>query len=361
MIAMDRCNATMDSCEKQNMAEDKANCQEPRHIRQRASRAARRSLASISPGNSHSQRQSTLISTLPPEVRNLIYGHALSQYADCNTPSRNTTWRGTWRGHTDKAQIKCDTTLLLTCRMIYYEAHMIPLRSATHHIDIDGSELGLIPYFQQYHRPSQQRVDSPYLRLHRLSSQQGRHLYHLHQELALPDTKTFNKLIRPHLKWKRITWTINDSRLMRYDRLTVEIMPILRAIHLPASCHEVNVELQLTECELSRTIQLASLESCQGIELRKEDGSKLVHTGTTKYSRSKDLVIEYDEKVGPIICPDIYEFRRLTWRSGVPKREYTSFDRVRCLEENLAESTVAPSSSGQIAEPPLQGPSGLGI
>ena len=205
---------------------------------------------------------------------------------------------------------------------------MIPLRSATHHID--GFEWGV--------------AKSLYHRLLRLSSQQGRHLYHLHQIVALLETDVFTILIRPHLKWKKITWTITEGlNSFRYKRLADVIKPRLLAISFPAFCQEVNLELELAGSEISQSMLVTSIEQCRRIELRKEDGSKLAYTGTTKYSwlSSKEQLFDYDdENQSSASESSIYEVLRLAWSSGVPKREYTSFDRVRCLEESLAEGTV---------------------
>jgi hypothetical protein len=127
------------------------------------SRAMRRALAQITPGNSDPQTQSPLLTVLPSEIRNSIFEYAVCQTINCSRPVSNTSH--THRpGHEYDAHI--DTALLRTCRLIYYETRTLPLRSATHHLYEEPSE-------------SFNPLDWDHYLFH-LSSQSGQTLHHLH-------------------------------------------------------------------------------------------------------------------------------------------------------------------------------------
>lgn len=105
---------------------------EVRQERQRRARAVRRALADITPSNSGLQEQSPFFTKLPAEIRFLIFQLLLSQTHDHNRPINIHSISPLYRpGHTYRTKVH--TALLLTCRLVYYEAHSIPIRSATHH------------------------------------------------------------------------------------------------------------------------------------------------------------------------------------------------------------------------------------
>jgi hypothetical protein len=163
-----------------------------RYTRQRQGRAIRRTLAAISPSNSHSQQQSPLFSVLPAELRLLIYKDALSQHLDLSRPINTDSKTPLFRpGHTHYTTVS--TTLLSTCRLVYYEAHAIPLRSATHH-------------FRYLNSADWRYTGDTWLQ--HITSQRGAELYHLHDNVTAYDRGDFTKFLLPHLQWKRITWTV---------------------------------------------------------------------------------------------------------------------------------------------------------
>ena len=100
-------------------------------------RHVRRTLATVSPMNSFPQLQSPLFFKLPPEIRNLIFEFALR-------PSPNTTgYCASCRAYYHpfferQPYMSTDTvlsiTLLLTCRLVYYECASLPIRLAIPHI-----------------------------------------------------------------------------------------------------------------------------------------------------------------------------------------------------------------------------------
>ncbi|KAJ7606658.1 hypothetical protein FB45DRAFT_1068339 [Roridomyces roridus] len=64
------------------------------------------------------QLQSPLFATLCPELRNLVFAYALTEYDDPAGPSQYTG--------------RIDTALLLTCRLIYLETHSAPISLNEH-------------------------------------------------------------------------------------------------------------------------------------------------------------------------------------------------------------------------------------
>ncbi len=70
-----------------------------------------------------------LFSRIPNEIRNKIFAHALTEYADKTKPysRRSAFYRPGYEFHK-----LISTTLLLTCRRIYLEAHLVPLAINEH-------------------------------------------------------------------------------------------------------------------------------------------------------------------------------------------------------------------------------------
>ncbi|MCJ1326809.1 hypothetical protein MMC10_003475 [Thelotrema lepadinum] len=77
------------------------------------------------------QSQSPLFSTLPGEIRNLIYQFVLSEYEDSNELYDDDTC---YKRPGYFARRRTDTTLLRTCQRIYCEAWFIPWSSRQHTI-----------------------------------------------------------------------------------------------------------------------------------------------------------------------------------------------------------------------------------
>lgn len=76
----------------------------------------------------HDQSQSSLFSTIPPEIRTLIFNFALLDYEDLTDPYPQ--FAPYYRlGH--RGRIRSDTGLLSTCRLIFLETRELPLRLAT--------------------------------------------------------------------------------------------------------------------------------------------------------------------------------------------------------------------------------------
>lgn len=226
-----------------------------RHERQRRARAVRRKLAEITPDNSKLQEQSLLFSKLPAEIRFLVFQFLLSQTYDYNRPVDVHSVSPLYRpGHTHHTKIH--TSILLTCRLVYCEAHSIPIRSATHHFRYMGRSL----------------PDKGDVWLHHMTKQRGAEVYHLHDDLAALEKRAFAKFFLPHLHWKRVTWTIywNFWWPISGDRDYCQLATTLADVDLPASCQEVNLEIELRgdapelhevlerQAELCRTIGMLS-------------------------------------------------------------------------------------------------------
>jgi hypothetical protein len=206
-----------------------------RHERQRRARAVRRELAEITPDNSKPQEQSLLFSKIPAEIRFLVFQFLLSQTYDYAQPVDVHSVSPLYRpGHTHRTKI--DTAILLTCRLVYFEAHSIPIRSATHH-------------FRHLGTPATQLYDGD-IWLHHMTKQRGAEVYHLHDNLVPLKKRDFTKFFLPHLHWKRVTWTICSNFWPPGPgghRDIFRLAKTLAAIDLPASCQEVTLELEALE------------------------------------------------------------------------------------------------------------------
>jgi hypothetical protein len=76
-----------------------------------------------------SQSQSSLFSIIPPEIRTEIFALALTDSYDYDRP-HSTEWYVYRPGH--RYYSKVHTALLETCRAVYLETHLIPVRQAEH-------------------------------------------------------------------------------------------------------------------------------------------------------------------------------------------------------------------------------------
>ena len=327
---------------------DLQNVLEDRRERQRKARAIRRGLADITPSNSRLQEQSLLFSKLPAELRFSIFQLLLSQIHDHDRPINIHSISPLYRpGHTYRTKIH--TAILLTCRLVYYEAHAIPIRSATHHFRHLGSTSWLY---------------EGDVWLHHMTKQRGADVYHLHDNLVALNRRNFTKFFLPHLHWKRVTWTICAylwPPILAGYREIDRLAETLAGIELPASCQEVNLEFEIREdvpefreslqqqAELCQKIGVASGEAgpadgqtavaqpggLRPAGLRRSDGSVLqidatlskrytwIGSGQARWGTS--ALIREKETVK-------YRTIRLCWRARVPQREYTSYDDLDCLD-----------------------------
>jgi hypothetical protein len=293
-----------------------------RYVRQRAARAIRRDLAALTPSTSHPQLQSLFFAVLPAEIRFTIYQHVLSQQHDPTRPIDIHSISPLYRPrHTHRTKI--DSALLLTCRIIYVEAHQIPLRSSTHHFRYLGSTSWLY---------------NGDIWLHHITKQRGAELYHLHDNLVALKASNFNKFLLGHLRWRRITWTICAyllPPLLAELKERQRLAETMASLVLPSSCQEVNLEFETREDLLPDWPGLEDqIEACRALRLQKEDGSVLeiddryglkytwMGSGQARWGTSEDAV--WKEKMR-------YHTTRLCWRARVPRREYMSYDFLDCL------------------------------
>lgn len=297
-----------------------------RYERQRKGRELRRSLAAITPSNSHPQLQSPLFATLPPELRFSIFQLVLCQQRDHSRPIEFHATRPLHRpGHMHYNIV--DVRLLLTCRLVYYEARAIPLRSTTHHFRSHGG---------------QSWANNGDLWFHHVTKQSGAELYHLHDNIMAPHHQDFSKFLLPHLLWRRITWTVP---LFSQHQEINNIFQSLANVQLPASCQEVNLELDTGDLMRDGSRIQDLIQDCQRIALNRSDGTQLcidpryaIHykwhgTGKARWAFSGTLTMR----------KMLYHTTRLCWRAKVPRREYMSYDRLDCLRLDDCEDVIQES------------------
>ncbi|KAJ7512536.1 hypothetical protein B0H11DRAFT_1684696, partial [Mycena galericulata] len=83
----------------------------------------------IPTSNVQDQLQSPLFSTLYPELRNIVFRHALTEYDDVARPYSKHEYY--YRPGFEFAG-RIDTNLLLTCRLVYLETHLLPVSLNEH-------------------------------------------------------------------------------------------------------------------------------------------------------------------------------------------------------------------------------------
>jgi hypothetical protein len=318
-----------------------------RHERQRKARAVRRALAEITPSKSMLQTQSLFFSQLPAEIRFMVFQLLLSQTHDHERPVSFHSISPLYRpGHTHRTQIH--TAILLTCRMVYYEAHAIPIKSATHHFRHLGSTSWLY---------------EGDVWLHHMTKQRGANVYHLHDNLVALNRRNFTKFFLPHLQWKRVTWTICAylwPPILAGYREIDRLAETLANIELPTSCQEVNLEFEIREdvpefreslqqqANLCQKIGVSSVPDAQSAltrpegqqqpaGLKKADGTTLKFDAS--YSKRYTWIGSGQARWGTsalIREKETVKYRtiRLCWRVRVPRRDYMSYDYMDCL--NLA-------------------------
>jgi hypothetical protein len=303
-----------------------------RYDRQRHARAVRRELAAITPSTSHAQHQSLFFSKLPSELRSMIYQYVLCQEQDASRPIDVHSISPLFRpGHTQHTVLS--TLILRTCRLVYYEAHRIPLQSFTHHFRYLGSTSWLY---------------NGRIYLHHMPSHLGAHMYHLHDNLVALNVSNFTKFFLPHLKWKRITWTICAylwPPLLAGHNQIDDLSTTLDRIVLPGSCHEVTIEIESREDLRTTFVRIREqVLKCRGLTLSRDNGTALqfdedlscqyVWSGSGQARWGTDVQTRESQSMS-------YHTVRLCWRSGVARREYVSYDRLDCLRlDRCAEVKV---------------------
>ncbi|KAF2495658.1 hypothetical protein BU16DRAFT_396155 [Lophium mytilinum] len=193
-------------------------------------RSITRSLLSITPENSSSQLASPLFSVLPAELRNQIFALVCSQYRDtsCVIDLRGIQPRVCRPSH--QHPVRTCTSLLRTCRLIYYETRVIPLQSATHYV-----------YTAR---------DWPYYVFHFTRAQQV-NLYHLHVSFTPSLERNFEFLDRftrgDGTFWKKITisknWHTSLPELWAHPEEIWQIHAF--PIQVPLSCSELVFEVEV--------------------------------------------------------------------------------------------------------------------
>jgi hypothetical protein len=337
-----------------NTRPDKKSKQKPRHIRHAQVRVIRRSLASINPETSHPQNQSPLFSTLPSEIRNLIFQYAVCQQYDISVKTFKDAV-ACRPGHVFRTEIH--TELLRACRLIYYEARMIPILSATHHI-----------FFNHYGPPTPDDLGGY---LFHMGSQQIKNLYHLHVIMTFMEEYRLDRFLKDNkFMWKRITWTMRTSFWSRCFRRRIAkengFKALLPSYPLPASCTEVTIEVEFLlegdhESEASNAeedepkatlaIRVAAalrgekLIRTDGVELQLDDKAYLAYTWQGKPLSVISSEITMRRFFDPYM-PVTYHVIRLCWMAvdGENKRENSRYDHVQCLNSTAMDLVERKSS-----------------
>ncbi|KAF1979667.1 hypothetical protein BU23DRAFT_102433 [Bimuria novae-zelandiae CBS 107.79] len=284
-------------------------------IPKREARALRRSLAEIKPENSNSQLQSPLYSILPNEVRNSVFEYAVCQVV--NPFSKPETHHARRRPSHELLPV-IDTSLLRTCRLVYYETRAIPLRSTTHHRYGDQA----ISYESE---------DWDHYLFH-LSNQSGQHLYHLHTTVwHIP---RFDTHLQQHMHWRRLTWTI------------YKIFTRFKQVLFPDSCREVNLEFEtLRNDPLHQRITRQVADGCRDLPLIRRNNSRIEidEKYTLEYTWDGLIWQPSDGTTGPGgYVATTYHVTRLCWRVPEPERNYMHYDHWDCLRSEKIKP--APSS-----------------
>ena len=274
--------------------------------RQRKPREIRRGLAAITPENSHPQAQAWLYSVLPAELRLQIFKLILSQQSDLTRELDDHAYYPHYRlGHTHRTTVD----IALTCRLVYCEAHTIPLRSATHH--------------------SQALWEDNWL--HRITKQRGADLYHLHDSFVSIFLENFSDYLLLGWHWRRITWTISEPGK---EAERAALPSILSGLTLPASCEEVNLELERMEDFLHTWPGLLEVvRACRKVTLARRNNTRLEfdENFAPHYKWVGSAYDQWDDCEEEEKRVTTYHTFRLCWRARIPRREYMSYDHLDCL------------------------------
>lgn len=227
-------------------------------------------------------------------------------------------------------------TLLRTCRLIYYETHALVMRSYTCHIfETDNTGPG---YTSK--------------KLYHLSSQLGRHIYHLHytrvNNFATINTMAFWFSRFPsHLRWRRVTFTMRLDREIKRrawleDTGVNQLTECCSKLLLPSSAAEFAIEFQILQSpEQFREFHDLVLELCKGSagQVRREDGAILSFDveDSKRYSWVGDNGWFSNVR---------YRCLRLCWKSEDWKarvREDRRYDYSQCLEAGNLYSVTGTS------------------
>ncbi|KAF3049531.1 hypothetical protein E8E11_010055 [Didymella keratinophila] len=207
-----------------------------------------------------------------------------------------------------------------------------------------------------------------------MTKQRGADVYHLHDNLVALNRRNFTKFFLPHLRWKRVTWTICAylwPPILAGYREIDRLAGTLAAIELPASCQEVNLEFEIREdvpefreslqqqVELCQKIGVRSAPNAlpgavqaEGLEqpagLKKVDGAILQFD--TTYSKQYTWIGSGQARWGTsalIREKESVKYRttRLCWRARVPRRDYMSYDHINCLDLTNCEEVKSIKSA----------------
>ena len=269
-----------------------------RHARQLTARITRRTLFQITPLDCHPQTQSPLFSILPPELRNQIFELAVSQFEDRTKPFPENTF---WYRPDHHYELRTETSLLRTCRLIYYETSVIPMRSATHH-------------FYYNRGPKDLPVDNY---LHHLARKEQDNLYHLHffASVASWDFEYLRKLL--YLPFKKVTLSLRHSDWLGWKSDTkLWLGNINHELLLPHSCQEFILELETLQQKKHQLDEI--VQRAVTWEFQADDGAVFICETdrlVTSWTGRSDLNDIHWEVHGP--GPTIsYHIVKLRWRLG---------------------------------------------
>lgn len=307
-------------------------------LSKKEARALRRLLADITPENSNPQLQSPLFSVLPSEIRNLIFEYAVCQVIDPLKSVPETENARRRPGH--ELQPVIDTSLLRTCRLVYYETRAIPLRSATHHWYGLQAESYYADDWDHY--------------LFHVSSQAGLNLHHLHTtSWGVP---SLGEHLQQHLHWKRITWTICasdwdfenewETGFSYADKISAD----LGQIRLPESCREVNLEFEALKKDATHRKKLRQVSNrCREVQLRRRDGSTIELDENYSMEYTWDGLVwqpgDWTIDLHGSYVDATYHVIRICWREQEAERKYMHYDHWDCLRSHKIKRAPCSNSS----------------
>ncbi|KAJ7188829.1 hypothetical protein C8R46DRAFT_875210, partial [Mycena filopes] len=222
----------------------------------------------IAASGPHKQPQSPLFTSLYPELRNMVFKYALTEYDDLTRPYSKHEFY--YRPGFESAG-RIDTNLLLTCRLIYLETHLAPI-SLNEHV------------FWMYRPPTSRRFASDPERYFRgMTPQQRaavRKVRYFTQMFWLEDRKaqqwplglTIPKLfitIR-HSDW----WRWEDREDLRMKDPSQGWDTWIRSM---TGLQEIELELETLDEKREQLEQ--RVEAAQGWKFPAQDGGSLVHDG----------------------------------------------------------------------------------
>lgn len=140
------------------------------------------------------------------------------------------------------------------------------------------------------------------------------------------------RYLRPHLHWRRITWSGRICALAG-DVLNCQTIPSVLGSMLPISCEEVNLEVtsRIRANDVTASKEVADAWKQANVAITRIDGVQLLIDDN--FSR-EFVTCAYNSRQ---TFKSIYVVR-VCWRTKTPRREYMHMDYLDCLKTELSKS-----------------------